>query len=591
MEDRFDRLEDRIDQLVAAIARLEDRLSRLEATSRPFVPMTSASAATEEPVERMVAPVAARSADTANLAGVLAILGRAFLVLCGAFLLRGLTEAGILPHALGIVLGYLYAAAWIVMADRAATAGRTLAATLSGCVASIVAYPLLWEAARKFSLLSPDQAVAGVALFTALALAVAWRRRLQTLAAAVTVAALVTDLSLMLSYRAWVSGSLVALALAAYSVWIAYLREWPGMRWPVALALDVLALMMVSKAIAGIDPAMPPGPPAVAVLIFGVGFIVVYLGSFALAMLRMRRRVGAFEVVQGIAILAAGFAPVHHFLKAVHMGDRWFAALTLLAGLVCYATAFVFVDRRFGRGGNFWYFSSLALALSVVGLATATEGALRVALLCGFGIAAAALGARFDRITLRWHSACFLVVAAAIHGTLVRILAAYTAAPAGVARIPSLADLLVIGAAVACYLIFSAAGDRSSSPWPTAIPTFVIAAISGVGLGAVGLMFFSLLLERSGSLNPAPLAAARTVVLALSAGLAAGLGSLRDDRALRWLVYPLLVVCGLKLVAEDLRLGSPAMLFVAFATFGIALIVAPRLLRSGTPPADGAAKT
>jgi hypothetical protein len=104
-------------------------------------------------------------------------------------------------------------------------------------------------------------------------------------------------------------------------------------------------------------------------------------------------------------------------------------------------------------------------------------------------------------------------------------------------------------------------------------------------------MFFSLLLERSGSLNPAPLAAARTVVLALSAVLAAGLGSLRDDRALRWLVYPLLVVCGLKLVAEDLRLGSPAMLFVAFATFGIALIVAPRLLRSGTPPADGAAKT
>jgi len=225
-----------------------------------------------------------------HLAGVLAILGRAFLVLCGAFLLRGLTEAGNPPPRARDRARYSYAAAWIVMADRAATAGRTLAATLSGCVASIVAYPLLWEAARKFSLLSPDQAVAGVALFTALALAVAWRRRLQTLAAAVTVAALVTDLSLMLSYR----------RLGVRIPGRARARRLLGVdRLPPGVARHALAggprtrraaLMMVSKAIAGIDPAMPPGPPAVAVLIFGVGFIVVYLGSFALAMLRMRRR-------------------------------------------------------------------------------------------------------------------------------------------------------------------------------------------------------------------------------------------------------------------------------------------------------------
>ena len=55
------------------------------------------------------------------------------------------------------------------------------------------------------------------------------------------------------------------------------------------------------------------------------------------------------------------------------------------------------------------------------------------------------------------------------------------------------------------------------------------------------------------------------------------------------LVYPILVVGGIKLVVEDLRHGDPVALFAAFACYGLALIAAPRLQRRppATPVAAG----
>jgi hypothetical protein len=49
---------------------------------------------------------------------------------------------------------------------------------------------------------------------------------------------------------------------------------------------------------------------------------------------------------------------------------------------------------------------------------------------------------------------------------------------------------------------------------------------------------------------------------------------------LGWLLYPVLVAGGLKLLAEDLRYSRASTLFVALALYGGALIVAPRLART-----------
>jgi hypothetical protein len=44
-------------------------------------------------------------------------------------------------------------------------------------------------------------------------------------------------------------------------------------------------------------------------------------------------------------------------------------------------------------------------------------------------------------------------------------------------------------------------------------------------------------------------------------------------------VCPLLVLGGVKLLGEDLRHGRPATVFASLVLYGIALIVAPRLVR------------
>ncbi|HEY0787623.1 MAG TPA: hypothetical protein VGE86_03205, partial [Thermoanaerobaculia bacterium] len=85
------------------------------------------------------------------------------------------------------------------------------------------------------------------------------------------------------------------------------------------------------------------------------------------------------------------------------------------------------------------------------------------------------------------------------------------------------------------------------------------------------------------------LAATRTAVLSVAAVLLAMAAHHRRLAITRALVYPVLILGAIKLTIEDLRLGTPLTLFVAFVLYGGALIVAPRLRKRGKwAPALGA---
>jgi hypothetical protein len=70
-----------------------------------------------------------------------------------------------------------------------------------------------------------------------------------------------------------------------------------------------------------------------------------------------------------------------------------------------------------------------------------------------------------------------------------------------------------------------------------------------------------------------------TVVLAGSAVAVAAVFRITGWVEFRWLVYPVLVAGGLKLIADDFRHSMPSTLFGALAVYGVALILAPRILR------------
>ncbi len=54
----------------------------------------------------------------------------------------------------------------------------------------------------------------------------------------------------------------------------------------------------------------------------------------------------------------------------------------------------------------------------------------------------------------------------------------------------------------------------------------------------------------------------------------------------RWLVYPVLILVGIKLFVEDFPHGQPATLFVALAFVGGALLLVARLLTSSGGESD-----
>jgi hypothetical protein len=68
-------------------------------------------------------------------------------------------------------------------------------------------------------------------------------------------------------------------------------------------------------------------------------------------------------------------------------------------------------------------------------------------------------------------------------------------------------------------------------------------------------------------------------LIALVAVVLAWAGRRWSLQELFWLVYPVLVAGGVKLLWKDFHFDEPAALFVAMATYGGALILASRLMK------------
>ena len=163
--------------MASRIADLEARLAAVERRLAVLEGGTAEPAAYEPRVD-----VAARESD-GFAAAASAQIGRILLIFGGAFFLRAITEAGYVPTALGLLLGAIYALAWLLLAYRKAAdeALRTRASFLAG-TSVFLALPLLHEAATTFAVLSGGQGVAAIAVFCLLALAIATVRDMKVVA-------------------------------------------------------------------------------------------------------------------------------------------------------------------------------------------------------------------------------------------------------------------------------------------------------------------------------------------------------------------------------------------------------------------------
>jgi hypothetical protein len=587
MEERLFKLETQVEAITRSLERLEARVQTLE--THP--PSDREAFVSSVKVERKSAPVVqAVVPQGGQSVSILSLIGQVCLVLCGAFFLRTLTEVNVIPPPLGLTVGPVYALGWLFFADFRARHGKHLGATFYGASSIAIIYPLLWEATTNFSVVSALGSALALAVVTVIALGVAWRRDLPLFAWAVTIAAISTTFVLVVTTHQMVPFAAVLLLLGVGTMWLTYSRGWRSLWWLPAIAADLLVFHMVYLA------SRPPASPQYytdlsvpAIRTMALCLVFVYLVSFAISTLLRKREVSVFEIVQSAAVLLVGFAGAVYIGETSPISSIVLGTGALVPGLIYYVVAFAFAELHWGSRQNHVYYGWLALILTLGGSYVVASGLPVLLAWCALSVAAAVLGVRYHRPTLYYHSAAFAVAAALltveVHGGLMTFAVEVFTLPASQPwpRI-TLPALVITGAAVISFAIIALSKTDLEHPWRTQIPRLVLALLATLGSAAVLLVL--MLGYTMGSPPPeadaAVVAAVRTGVIAGTAVALAAVGRLTACFELRWLVYSLFIVASLKLFLEDLPQGQPTTQFLAFALYGIALILAPRLVRSET---------
>ena len=554
MDDRQTAIEARVAELEQRLRAFEQRLAAIEDTS-PF------SARRPEPTRDASEAGLPAPAAAFDLIGVLSLAGRTFVILGGAYLLRALTESGSLAVTTGVALGFAYAMSWLVAADRTAASGRRLSATFYGVSTSILALPLLWEATTKFRVVGGTAASLILTAITLGVLAIAVRRRLQTLAWIIVFGAIASNIAFTASTGLVLPFAVASIALGIVTLWIGYTIDWVWLRWPTALHADVAVFALTAGASTHALAASAAGIAAGQWLL-----VTAYLVSVAVRTLVRGREVNLFEVLQTVAALAVGFGGAVYVAAATGVGGDLLAAISLLCGAGCYGVAFTFLARRQGRHHNFYFYTSLGLVLVLAGSALGLRQA--PLLWAALAVLTSWAATRADRLTLLVHAAVYLVAASIGSGLLASAFVALVGPPLGQPTV-SPARLLVCAAGCVCWLMpitSETAGVR------VRLPRLAMAIVLSWSAAA-----WMVAAASSSATPPGVLATIRTGAIAITALALAWLGRTRRLREAGWLVYPLLALGAVKLLAEDLLRSAPATLFIALAFYGGALIVAPRL--------------
>jgi hypothetical protein len=517
----------RLEELIRAVDDLRCRVAALEQGSTAAAPgvQLALPAAEPEPIPEVSS-------------GLLAQLGRLLLGIAGAYLLRAITEAGILPELTGILVGLLYAGGWLVASIRTAASNR-VALSLEGLTASAIAAPLLWEATARFHAIAPSGAAGALAFFIVLGQAVAWRHDHSAIAAITALAGSLTAIALIIATLdpvPFAVALLVAAAVAEYGAIRGHALAW---RWIIALAADLCSFLLVYLVTrpGGLPPGYAPVPIR-AVMAVQLTLVAVYLASTAVRTLIRRCRIAWFEILQVAAVVV--FAIVSNLRHEV---GGWMIA----AGAVCYLAALGNAAPRLSR--NFHAYATFGVSLVIAGGLLLFHGLTIVALWSVLAMGAIWFGGRYVENTLSMHGAVYLLAEAAASFKLGQQWPTVVVAPVAYG-----------------LMLWIGSGQKQSVM--QRIPATVAA-------GAFVWSIYGIAARIEGTFAD-PFRTALISAIALTLGWA---GRRWDRKELIWVLYPWMTFGAAKLFVEDFQKGRAATLFLSLLVYGGTLIVLPRLLR------------
>jgi hypothetical protein len=563
MEDRIVLLESKVARLTERVTSLEQRLALVERRAATDVPSAMGRPAVESPDLPSVVDF-----PKGGIQQLLALAGRTLVVLGGAYLLRALTESNVLTASAGVGLGILYGAPWLLLASRAAGRGAELDAFVHALTAALIGYPLVWEATLRFGVVSSAQGAALLGVLTASALALAWARGLKGLAWVVMLGTAISAVGLAIGTGDWTAYTVLAIGLGIATLWLGYTRDWTILRWPAAAIANTMLLILTGRAVATGEVNQT--------LIVQLLMLAGYLGSFAVRTLLIGRRVIPFEVVQSIGVLVIAYGGAIVLIRST--GSNVVVGVASLAlATAGYLVAFAFVDRR-RHVRNFFFYAVLAQLFAVVGIALSVGGATGSVVYAFAAFLSAALARRTGRLVLLLQAAVYAIAATLASGLAAHAVLAMLIPPTiewGANPVSQIVALAAIG-----FVTFV----RIRHPveawgiFESMLHVVVIAVLTCTVTGTVIALSIAVLPggeHMAGSF----LATVRTVVFVTATLLLAIAARLAGGREAAWLVYPMLLLTGAKVVLVDFPQGRPQTLFAALAFYGIGLILAPRLLR------------
>jgi hypothetical protein len=514
-----------------------------------------------------------REKALAAVIGTPALVGRSLLVLAGAFLLRALTEGGTLEPGTGVGLGVAYAAVWVVAAARAAGRGGQTSAGFHSVCSALIAFPLLFEASTAFGVLSSTAAAVALAATTAAGLVVASRAEMRVAAWVFALGGLVASSALAVAQPPGEAATAVIVGLGLASLWLADAHGWGVLRWFTAFAAVIGVLRLVEMATA--PSGLPDGFGQVhlpVVVILQTVLVVGFVGTSMARAVRGKSRLKAFDVVQSVAAWAVGWGGGVHLATVNDADTTGLFLFALACGVGAYVAAFGVVDRRQGKNRAFFFLSSAGLVLVLVGL-PGVAGTASAPVWALLAVGVAAVGSRWDRVTLRVHSAVLLLVAWMERGLLVAAVKKLVGRGEAVAT-PEVETVIVVLLTIITAAVVMVGRRLRTTGWAQRLPLTGLLGMSAIGFAAIAVWL-------AVAFAPAAAIAVGTVTLAAVTVGFALLASRWQVIEAGWLVYPMLVLTGLQVVFHDLASGSTLALVFTLAAYGVALIISPRLIRSG----------
>jgi len=558
-----------LDQLVSRLLALELRVDALEHSAQPAVARVSALDLSGT-VPQSAPSALAESGNRLNFTGGLSALGAALLGIAGAYLLRAISGASLLPRDFVAAIAAVYAAGWLFAAARITS--HRFGAALYATTSIFILAPMLWEMSIDFRAIHAAIVATVLALYAAIAM---YQGRSSMRSAIFSVAfagAACTAIAISIGTHQPLPFAVLLLAMVAASEATPIREQVRIVRILVVICAD-LALWMLIFIYRLPAEERADYPPLAPSIIFSVALILFLLQVTTLvyrSILRLRP-IPLLQLVQSVVafmLLLGSTTLLFPDSRPIALGLP-----CLLLGTVCIAAAYGPL-RNDTHGRNFFIFAGFGTALTFAAAFLLAPIPVASVILATAGPVFILLGRRMNSVTVELQGVLYLSIAAVASGFLVNVSQAF------IGPSPATSSWVLFFVAIIAGIAYAVADELPGETVGNQVLHLVPCLLAAAGFAAITRDLLVSLVAPWIALEVFHVAVLRTISLCTLAILLAFAGARLRRLQMTRVAYITLAVVVTKLLFEDLRHGHLGFIAASISLVAVTFLAVPGLSRA-----------